>query len=67
MSTTATSRVAAFALFVFGIAIAAVGIYVGDTDDAPGAAVIGIVLMLASIALGVWYLRRGSRSAPAGR
>ncbi len=41
-----------------GIAIAAGGIYVGDTDDAPGAALIGILLMIGAVVLGVKTARR---------
>lgn len=36
-----------------GVAVGAAGIYVGDTDDAPGAALIGILLMLVMVTLGV--------------
>ncbi len=32
-----------------GIGIAVLGIYIGDTDDAPGAALLGILLMFAFI------------------
>lgn len=39
----------------FGVAIAVAGIYVGDIDDAPGAALIGILLMIAILfAFGYW-------------
>ena len=41
-----TNPVKAFAL---GLAIAAMGIYVANADDAPGAAVIGFLLMLAAV------------------
>jgi hypothetical protein len=40
-------------LFVLGLAIAAMGIYVGNADDAPGAAVMGFLLMLAAVLFGV--------------
>ncbi|MEO6213585.1 MAG: serine hydrolase, partial [Vicinamibacterales bacterium] len=43
----------AFTLIVLGLAIAAMGIYVADADDAPGAAVIGMLLMVAGVVLGV--------------
>jgi hypothetical protein len=39
------------ALAALGVALAAAGIYVGETDDAPGAALIGILLMLALVFL----------------
>lgn len=38
-----------------GLAIAIVGIYVGEIDDAPGAMLIGIILMIAIIfVFGYW-------------
>lgn len=37
----------------FGVAIGVAGIYIGDTDDAPGAALIGVLLMIGSVAFGV--------------
>jgi hypothetical protein len=43
----------AFALISLALAIGAMGIYVADADDAPGAAVIGLLLMLAAVVLGV--------------
>lgn len=40
---------------VIGIAIVIAGVYVGDTDDAPGAALMGILLMIALIlTFGYW-------------
>ena len=50
---TSTNSVKAFALIALGLAIAAMGIYVANADDAPGAAVIGFLLMLAAVLLGV--------------
>jgi hypothetical protein len=41
-----------------GIAIAALGIYIGHTDDAPGAALMGILLMIGAAVLGVRTIRR---------
>lgn len=49
---------AASALVVLGLAIAAAGIYVGETDDAPGAALIGILLMIGAVALAMRVARR---------
>ena len=43
----------ALGLVAIGVAIGAAGIYVGETDDAPGAALIGIVLMIAALVLSV--------------
>jgi hypothetical protein len=40
-------------IFALGLAIAAMGIYVADADDAPGAAVIGMLLMAVGVVLGV--------------
>jgi CubicO group peptidase (beta-lactamase class C family) len=42
-----------FALIALGLAIAAMGMYVAEVDDAPGAAVIGFLLMLAAVAFAV--------------
>jgi hypothetical protein len=53
MKTTVMSPVKAFTLIALGLAIAAMGIYVADADDAPGAAVIGLLLMVVGVVLGV--------------
>ena len=53
MKTAVMNPAKAFILFALGLAIAAMGIYVADVDDAPGAAVIGMLLMVAGVALGV--------------
>src|SRR6187200_2221670 len=53
MKTTVMNPVKGFPLFALGLAIAAMGIYVADADDAPGAAVIGMLLMVVGVALGV--------------
>ena len=53
-----TNLVMALGLVAIGVAVAAAGIYVGDTDDAPGAALIGILLMIGAVALGVRIARR---------
>jgi hypothetical protein len=45
--------VKAFTLIALGLTIAAMGIYVANADDAPGAAVIGMVLMVVGVVLGV--------------
>lgn len=45
-------------VIALGVAICAAGIYLGETDDAPGAALMGILLMIASVALGVRIARR---------
>lgn len=43
----------ALSLVAIGVGLAAAGIYVGETDDAPGAAILGFVLALGLVALGV--------------
>ena len=53
MISSVTNPVKAFALIALGLAIAAMGIYVANADDAPGAAVIGFLLMLAAVLFGV--------------
>src|SRR5688572_13016793 len=53
MKTTMMNPVKAFTLFALALAIAAMGIYVANADDAPGAAVIGMLLMVAGVVLGV--------------
>ena len=60
MNSSSTNLVKALGFVVIGVAIAAVGIYVGDTDDAPGAALLGIVLMIGAIALAVKTARRAT-------
>jgi hypothetical protein len=53
MKTSVTNILTALGLIVLGTGIAAVSIYIGETDDAPGAAVLGILLMIGTMALGV--------------
>lgn len=53
MKTTVMNAVKAFALVALGLAIAAMGVYVAEADDAPGAAVMGMLLMVAGVVLGV--------------
>lgn len=47
----------AFGIITLGGGICAAGIYIGETDDAPGAALIGIVLMIGAAILGVKIAR----------
>lgn len=56
--TSGTNWIMALGLAAIGIALGAAGIYVGDTDDAPGAALIGIVLMIALVVFAVRTARR---------
>lgn len=58
MKYSVTNSVKALGLIAIGIAIAAAGIHIGDSDDAPGAALIGILLMIGAVALGVRTARR---------
>ena len=53
MKSSYTKIVFALSLVAIGLAIAAAGIYIGETDDAPGAALIGILVALGMLALGV--------------
>jgi hypothetical protein len=53
MTSSVANPVKAFALVALGLAMAAMGIYVANADDAPGAAVIGFLLMLAAVLFGV--------------
>jgi beta-lactamase family protein len=53
MTYSVSNPVKAFALIIAGLATAAMGIYVASADDAPGAAVIGFLLMVATVLFGV--------------
>ena len=50
----------AIGLVVLGLALGAGGIYVGETDDAPGAALLGLALMVSLIVFGIRTARRKS-------
>ena len=52
------NSIMASVLVAGGVAIGLAGIYIGDSDDAPGAALIAIVLMITAITLGVRTARR---------
>jgi len=74
MRSSVTNSVTALILVAIGVAVGAAGIYIGDTDDAPGAALIGILLMIGAVALGVMTARRKiqhaqspARASPGGR
>lgn len=41
-----------------GIAVCAAGIYIGETDDAPGSALIGILLMIGAVTVSAKMVRR---------
>ena len=58
MKSSLTNVLLALGLIAIGAGIAVAGIYIGETDDAPGAALIGILLMVGAVALGVGTARR---------
>jgi hypothetical protein len=58
MKSSVTNLAMAFGLVAIGVALGAGGIYIGETDDAPGAALIGILLMIGAVVLGVRTARR---------
>ena len=58
MKTSATNTIMALGIAAVGVALALTGIYLGETDDAPGAALIGILLMLGAVVLAVRTARR---------
>jgi hypothetical protein len=58
MKSSVTNLLIGLGIVAIGVAIAAAGIYIGDTDDAPGAALLGILLMFGAMALGVRTARR---------
>jgi len=58
MRSSVTNSVMAVGLAGLGMVIGAAGIYIGDTDDAPGAALLGIILMIGAITLSVRTARR---------
>ena len=58
MKSSVTHVLFALGLIAIGVGIASAGIYIGEADDAPGAALIGILLMIGTVALGVRIARR---------
>ena len=58
LKSTITDVAKAFGLVAIGAGIAAVGLYIGGTDDAPGAAAIGILLGIGVATLGLRTARR---------
>jgi hypothetical protein len=45
-------------IVLLGFAICAAGVYVGETDDAPGAALIGFLVLGAAVVIGAKKARR---------
>lgn len=66
MASPVTDSMKAVVLIALGVAVAAMGLYVANADDAPGAAGLGFLLMFASVLLGV-RVARGRLPTWAGR
>lgn len=58
MKPSTAKNIKALGLIALGVGIGIGGIYIGETDDAPGAALLGILLMIAMVVFGVKTLRR---------
>jgi len=58
VKSSATNLVKAFGLVALGLAICAGAIYVGEMDDAPGASVAGMLLLIGAVVLAVRIARR---------
>ncbi|HWA24123.1 MAG TPA: hypothetical protein VG734_00505 [Lacunisphaera sp.] len=58
VNSSARKMAQAASLAGLGLALAGAGIYIGETDDAPGAALLGILLMIVLIAFAVRVARR---------
>ncbi len=56
----------ALGLVAIGVGLAAAGIYIGETDDAPGAALLGILLAIGMVAFAIRVGRR-QEAAPSGQ
>ncbi len=54
-------------LLVIGFALCLGGFYVGETDDAPGAAFIGLVCLLICILLSIKLFRKFSKPIKKGK
>lgn len=58
MKTPVLNLAMAGGLIVLGVAAGGAGIYIGETDDAPGAGLLGILLMIGAVLLAVRTARR---------
>lgn len=58
MTSSAKNIVTGLGLVALGVAIGAGGIYIGQMDDAPGAGLMGLLLMLVAVVSGVRIARR---------
>ena len=45
-------------LFILGVLLGIAGVYIGEMDDAPGAAIIGILLMTGLVVTGISFVWR---------
>ncbi len=57
-----TSLLLPLSLIGLGLTLGVAGVYVGEVDDAPGAALLGLVLMVGAVAYGVKLLRDRRRA-----
>ncbi len=57
MTSTVKNTVQATLLIVLALAVVAMGIYVAEVDDAPGAAGMALLLLVAAVAIGVKVMR----------
>ena len=58
MTSSAKNLIMAFGLVVLGVAVALGGITLGEWDDAPGASLAGILLMVVAVFFAVRVARR---------
>ncbi len=58
MKSSVSNLVKALGIVAIGVVICAAGIFLGEYDDAPGASLIGILLMIGAVVLGVRIARR---------
>jgi hypothetical protein len=66
MKSSVGNVVMALGLVAIGIFLGTAGIYIGETDDAPGAALLGILLMIGAVVLGVRIARRKPSASDGG-
>ena len=58
MKSSVTNLVKALGLIAIGVAVGVGGVLLGEWDDAPGASLAGILLMIVLVVLGVRKARR---------
>ena len=64
MKASVTWLVLVLCLVVIGVFFALAGIYVGETDDAPGAALLGILIMIGCLAFALRIIIRRKGKYP---